>query len=242
MARPRYQLTDDDVTVAHRWIRDKFRSAGVDWPKEYGSATAYEKFPLENPTAKKLQAWCDRWLNAKQWQQLQAAIRSARRDRQGNTRSISVSNKAHEILSTIGKREQLTFSEVIEKYLAVKAIPPPMLLPQPLPERICPYTGAVKLHSMRVGVYLLVENNSKFVRGKKKAREDIERYVLSAYGMKKTTKDRWDYVLTIPYDTDTELDRIIDEIIMGADREADSRHCFIEIDVVSLDDPERMWG
>ena len=25
MPRPRYQMTDDDVTVVHRWVRAKFR-------------------------------------------------------------------------------------------------------------------------------------------------------------------------------------------------------------------------
>ena len=117
-----------------------------------------------------------------------------------------------------------------------------MLYPQPLPERICPYTGAMKQHAIQVGVSLWVENNSKFVRGKKKAREDIERYVFDAYHMKKTSKDRWDYVLTIAYNTEVELDECVEELIMEAAREADSRHCFIEIDVVSLDDPERMWS
>ena len=91
--------------------------------------------------------------------------------------------------------------------------------PQPLPERLCPYTGAVKRHAMRIGLYLRVENNSKFVRGKKKARDAIERLVLSDYHLEKPVQDRWDYVLTIPYDDDAELDRCIEDLIMEAAQE-----------------------
>jgi predicted DNA-binding protein YlxM (UPF0122 family) len=100
----------------------------------------------------------------------------------------------------------------------------------------------VKQKVMRVEIYLAVENNSKFVRGKNKSREDIEDWVLSRYGMEKSHKDSHRYILTIPYQTDEELDRIIYEEILGeAHRIADLRHGFVEADVVSLDDPERSW-
>jgi hypothetical protein len=48
--------------------------------------------------------------------------------------------------------------------------------------------------------------------------------------------------LTIPYETDEELDRIIyDEILGEAHRIADLRNGHIEADVISLDDPDRSW-
>ena len=96
---------------------------------------------------------------------------------------------------------------------------------------------------MRVELSLAVENNSTFVRGKKKSREEIEEWVLRRYGMKKKTKDGSEYVLSLPYQTDKELDWIIYEDILGeAHRIADMRNGFIEADVVSLDDPERSWS
>jgi DNA invertase Pin-like site-specific DNA recombinase len=96
--------------------------------------------------------------------------------------------------------------------------------------------------TMRVKLWLQVENNSKFVRGKGKSREDIEWDILSRFQMEKPYKDGWDYILTIPYETDEELDRIIYEDILGeADRIADIRNGFIEADVTSLDDPDRSW-
>lgn len=95
---------------------------------------------------------------------------------------------------------------------------------------------------MRVELYLEVENNNKFMRWKKKAREDIEWLVLRRYGMEKPRKDGWEYILTIPYETDAGLDRIIyDDILKEAAFLADCRHCFIETDVRSLDDPDRSW-
>ncbi len=96
--------------------------------------------------------------------------------------------------------------------------------------------------TMQVELYLTVENNSKFVRGKGKSREDIEWDILRRYQMEKPHKDSHRYILTIPYETDEELDRIIyDDILGEAHRIADMRNGFVEADVISLDDPERSW-
>ncbi len=55
--------------------------------------------------------------------------------------------------------------------------------------------------------------------------------------MEKPDKDGWEYILTIPYKTDEDLDRIIyDDILGEAHSIADLRNGFIEADVVSLDD------
>src|SRR5712692_3017106 len=92
-----------------------------------------------------------------------------------------------------------------------------------------------------VNLWLRVENNNKFVRGRTKAREEIEESVLRRYQMQKLSPDRSEYLLTIPYETDKELDDIISDILRDADNTADYRHCFIEADVQSVDDPDRSW-
>ena len=95
---------------------------------------------------------------------------------------------------------------------------------------------------MKVKLWLTVENNSKFVRGKSKSLNEIEWRVLSCFDMEKSDKNGSEYILSIPYTTDEELDRIInEEIYAEAEYIADSRHCFIEVDMISLDDPERSW-
>jgi DNA invertase Pin-like site-specific DNA recombinase len=95
---------------------------------------------------------------------------------------------------------------------------------------------------MKVQLYLRVENNSKFVRDKTKARREIEQDVLRRYDMKKPYTDGWEYILTIPYDTDEELDLIIErDILTEASRTADMRYCFIEADVIAMDGSDRSW-
>ncbi len=104
------------------------------------------------------------------------------------------------------------------------------------------HTPPPKKNVLKVTLWLMVERNSKFVRGKKGAREDIEYYVLRHYDMKKRWPDGNEYELTIHYDTDEELDTIIyRDILQAASFQADMRNCFIETDVRALDDSERSW-
>lgn len=56
---------------------------------------------------------------------------------------------------------------------------------------------------------LAVENNSKFVRGRKRAKENIERYYLEPYGVKRL--EPGNYELTVPY----------------RGHEAEMRNCFV---------------
>src|SRR6476660_9557212 len=95
---------------------------------------------------------------------------------------------------------------------------------------------------MKVCLWLRVENNNKYIRRKKKVRQEIEDRVLSRYQMKKDRPDGWEYELSIPYETDEDLDATIyDEILHEAHWIAEDRHCFIEADLVAADDPSRIW-
>jgi hypothetical protein len=96
-------------------------------------------------------------------------------------------------------------------------------------------------HTLRVELWLRVENNSKFVRGKKRSRAEIEDRVLRRYAMEKLWQDRGVYYLTIPYDTEEDLERTIDELLREAWMIADDRACFMEADVRALDGSERSW-
>ena len=100
---------------------------------------------------------------------------------------------------------------------------------------------AEKIKTIRVELYLRVENNTKYVRGKGKVRDEIERYILRQYAMGKHPNGV-EYTLTIPYETDEQLERIIyRDILQEAESTADARHCFIEADVRALDDSGRHW-
>ena len=92
---------------------------------------------------------------------------------------------------------------------------------------------------MPIEINIRVENNNKFVRGKKRSREDIENYVLYDYDMKKLSD--WEYELKIPYENEKDLDEQIDEIVRRVDSEADMRNCFTEISVRALDGSDKYW-
>jgi len=92
-----------------------------------------------------------------------------------------------------------------------------------------------------VELWLRVENNSTFVRGKTKARAWIEDSVLRRYAMRKPDANRSDYILTLTYDTDEDLDATIYDILREADGMADLHHCFTEADVRALDGSDRSW-
>jgi len=59
--------------------------------------------------------------------------------------------------------------------------------------------------------------------------------------MQKPHDSGYDYVLTIPYHTDEDLDGTIYGILDQAAHEADLHHCFIESDVRALDGSDRQW-
>lgn len=91
-------------------------------------------------------------------------------------------------------------------------------------------------------LHLRVENNNKYIRMKSKVRARIEESILSQYQMVKSHAEGWDYTLTIPYEDEEELTRIItEEIVIEAARLADLYNCFIESDVTALDGSERYW-
>lgn len=81
-----------------------------------------------------------------------------------------------------------------------------------------------------VEVHLRVENNSKFVRGKNKSREDIERQCFSEYDM--TKHNDWEYELKVPYQSKEDLQNTLYEIAHEASSIADMRNGFIEMDMI----------
>jgi hypothetical protein len=144
MPRPRYQLVADDVPVVHRWIKDRFRTDC--WPKDWPHLTAWDRFPREKPIATTLQQWCDRFLDAAQWKQVQAVIRAARRDMR-QSRTVRLSRNAHETLRRLAQREHTTLSDVIVRYLSgiaeAPAAAPPVhcAVPSPAPPAVAKAPG-----------------------------------------------------------------------------------------------------
>ncbi len=95
--------------------------------------------------------------------------------------------------------------------------------------------------TIQLELWLQVENNSKFVRGKTQSRREIEDRVLSRYNMRKPNKDSWEYELTVTYSSDEELDDIVYDILREAESIADYRNGFIEADMREVGGRERAW-
>lgn len=89
-----------------------------------------------------------------------------------------------------------------------------------------------------VTLRLTVENNSKFVRGKKWAKENIVRYCQEPYGMKPL--ESGNYLLSIRYRNDEALDKTVHDLLTEISQEAEMRNCFIEADAWE-DGTERRW-
>jgi len=84
-------------------------------------------------------------------------------------------------------------------------------------------------------IYLMVENNSKFVRGKKKTRECIENDWKNNYNMEKVDIDGWNYVLRVTYKSLDELEETVFEIMSEAQSSADLKNCFVEMNIEHKD-------
>jgi DNA invertase Pin-like site-specific DNA recombinase len=86
---------------------------------------------------------------------------------------------------------------------------------------------------------LRIENNNKFVRGKKRATEDIERYCLGEYNAKR--RPDGEYELKVPYCSDEELDQAMEELLGDIASHADDRNCFSESNA-RMHNADRCWG
>jgi len=86
---------------------------------------------------------------------------------------------------------------------------------------------------------LRIENNNKFVRGKKRTMENIERFCLEEYSAQR--RPSGEYELKVPYRSDEDLDKAMDELLGDIASEADDRNCFSESDA-RMEGTDRHWG
>lgn len=82
----------------------------------------------------------------------------------------------------------------------------------------------------KIDISLSIENNNKFVRGKKKARENIEEYLKYHYNMQKSDSIHYDYTIWIKYKEIDDLKNTVYEILQELNNKADLQNCFTEAD------------
>jgi DNA invertase Pin-like site-specific DNA recombinase len=111
--------------------------------------------------------------------------------------------------------------------------------PAPIEQSLHTITTS-ELKKIKILLRLVVENNSQWVRGKKKTYEDIEMFTLPYYDFEKT-KNEHEYILTIEYENEVDLDRQIEDLHSEIWSHADSRNCFIDDTSISTLDKEKYW-
>jgi len=85
---------------------------------------------------------------------------------------------------------------------------------------------------------LRIENNSKFVRGKKRTIEHIESFYLKEYYAKR--RPNGEYELKVPYGSNEDLDNTVNELLSDIACDADERLCFSESDA-RMEGTDRNW-
>lgn len=125
MPREEYSITTVDEMHATFYLGDKLRNRDLRFQKSdfYSSAesdfrTAVDKKTTHSRTAA-LNSWCKKYLSEADSGKLKVAVRKRReRWRRGDeTKTITISAKAHKVLTRISKRDNVTFSQALENHL-----------------------------------------------------------------------------------------------------------------------------
>ncbi|MDC6177103.1 site-specific integrase [Ralstonia solanacearum] len=112
--------------------------------------------------------------------------------------------------------------------------PPPVTVPLARSPARLPTVPPKPLVQTRLTVHLYIERNSKFARGKSKARRWIEQFCLSQYQMRPLEGPHTRYEIVMPFTAGPELEQAIEELIAEMHENADLCNCFVE---VTLRDP-----
>ncbi len=116
MAKAKYKITKEDSPKAWLYIENKL--SDQNYPDEEFNFENKEEFRNIQPNANsKINKWCEKHLNKKQWQQLKDSIRAKRSRAISDKKSVDLERNAWKMLSTIAKFEDVTLSQAIERHL-----------------------------------------------------------------------------------------------------------------------------
>ena len=125
MPRPRYQITDDDFLHAEFYLTVRIRNLRITFAKGISSIDAaadYQDAVRTDGKTKRLEllnSWCERYLSGTEWKRLKSAIRKRRERfrRADEQKTVTITAKAHRLLSQLAERDNVTFSGILEHYL-----------------------------------------------------------------------------------------------------------------------------
>ena len=125
MPRNGYSITADDEIHATFYLGDRLRNREFRFQDSgfYSSAERDFRTAVDEKTTHAriaaLNSWCRKYLSEADRGKLKVAVRKRReRWRRGDEqRTITISAKAHKVLTQISKRDNVTFSQALENYL-----------------------------------------------------------------------------------------------------------------------------
>lgn len=182
-----------------------------------------------------LQEWVDTYVPQNKWQRCLATLRQIRSNHRHEVKSVKLAKETYTLVKTYAELLQISLPQAIHK--AIESLLQEFQTTHTLVEE--PYITEQSEQNIQVKLWLRVENNNKFIRGKGKVLQSIERF-LEEYNVKKSQHHDWEYILTIYYENDEDLDETIHEIYREMSFLADLRHCFIEADISTLGG-EKQW-
>lgn len=95
-----------------------------------------------------------------------------------------------------------------------------------------------KEKTAEIRMWLRIENNSKFVRGKSKIKKEVEQYLRYYFNMEVNSSG--EYVFYVPYKDIDDLTKQVEDIICEIANDAYRRNCFIEANT-SCDELDLYW-
>jgi macrodomain Ter protein organizer (MatP/YcbG family) len=119
-------VTSEDEFHATFYLSGRIRNYGFQFcdSVSYPAAESDYRNAINEPTREKrataLNAWCTKYLSKADTQRLRTAVRKRRERwrRSDATKTVTISAKAHKLLTQISKRDTVTFSEALEHYLS----------------------------------------------------------------------------------------------------------------------------
>jgi len=126
MPRDNYIITSDDEFHATFYLSGQLRNYGFKFLDSVSSTQAesdYRDAASEKTKATRaaaLNVWCERYLSKADWRRLKSAVRKRRERwrRSDETKTVTISAKAHKLLTQVSNRDDVTFSQTLEHYLS----------------------------------------------------------------------------------------------------------------------------
>ncbi len=123
MPRPLFVITPSDYMHASEYVLNRLRLRKFELVDSVSHSQAEGRLlstlgsaAKSKEQAAKLQVWCEKHLSKKDWSDLKTSIRKRRQrwKQTESSKSITISNDVHALLSRLAERDGVTFNEVLK--------------------------------------------------------------------------------------------------------------------------------